>query len=477
MAEWGMSKARVSQQEQEWLQRANIEIIAGVLPMKMWLNPSWALVAIFPFLGFFPAFGHVPPWRLAAAFLPHLTNSLLAGIFFVRYRRDPSDGPGWLRVFTAFQGLVGLSWGVMVWLLWVPGNSLNHAILVIPIVAVLWSNSASKRTYSTIHMVGVLPIFGLTVTRLLLPADSVSTGLAVVFSLAFICTLVVGYGAQKQTHRLLRTNLANQELTAELRAARDDALRKRHEAEAANASKTTFLANMSHELRTPLNAILGFSDLIAKEAFGPVGVPRYADYARDINASGDHLLNIINDILDISKIESGKMAIDCAHLEPRTAIDDALRVLVPRAREKGQHLSVRLAPEVQTVFADERAFKQILINLVTNAVKYTQMGGVITVHGRRTPEDGFELIVEDNGPGIEAAALADIFLPFNQVDNRYSRHAGGTGLGLSLVRGLAVLHGGKAWIETEPGAGVKAHVYFPAGNAAAKPEAVARLSA
>ena len=477
MAGWGMSNAREPEQEKEWFRRAGLEIIAGVLPVKIWLNPSWALVAIFPFIGLFPAFGHVPPWRLVAAFLPHLANSLLAVAFFIRYRRDPSDGKSWLRVFTIFQGLVGLSWGMMVWLLWVPGNPVNHAILVIPIVAVLWSNSASKRTYWTIHLVGVLPIFGLTLARLLLSADSVSTGLAVVFSLAFLCTLVVGYGAQKQTHRLLRTNLANQELTTELRTARDDALRKRYEAEAANASKTTFLANMSHELRTPLNAILGFSDIIANESFGPVGVPRYADYARDINASGTHLLSIINDILDIAKIESGKMAIDCTYLEPRTTIENALRVLAPRVREKGQHLSVRIAPDARTVFADERALKQILINLGTNAVKFTQMGGTITVHGLRTPEGGFELIVEDNGPGIDAGALDDIFVPFNQVDNRYSRHAGGTGLGLSLVRGLAVLHGGKAWIETELGAGVRAHVYFPSGNVAAEPKVQARLTA
>jgi len=477
MAELGIGKAREPERERDWLERARLEIVAGILPVKMWLNPSWALVAVFPFLGLFPAFGHVPPWRIVAAVLPHFVNSLLAAVFFVRYRRDPLDGKGWLRVFTIFQAIVGASWGLMVWLLWVPGNALNHAIIVIPIVAVLWSNGASKRSYWSLHMLGVLPIFCLTLARLLLPADDVSIGLAVVFTLAFLCTLVVGYGAQKQTYRLLRADLANQELTAELRAARDDALRKRYEAEAANASKTTFLANMSHELRTPLNAILGFSEIIANEAFGAVGVPRYADYARDINASGGHLLSIINDILDIAKIESGKMAIDRTYLEPNATIENAIRVLAPRAREKGQHLSVRIAPDARAVFADERAFKQILINLLTNAVKFTQMAGSITVHGLRTAEGGFELVVEDNGPGIEASALDDIFLPFNQVDNRYSRHAGGTGLGLSLVRGLAALHGGKAWIETEFGAGVKAHVYFPSGNAAPTAMTEARLSA
>ena len=235
---------------------------------------------------------------------------------------------------------------------------------------------------------------------------------------------------------------------------------------------------MSHELRTPLNAILGFSDIIANETFGAVGVPRYRDYARDINASGSHLLSIINDILDIAKIESGKMTVEAETFEAQTVIDGALRVLAPRVREKGQHLSVRVAPDAGAIYADQRAFKQILINLVTNAVKFTQMGGAITVHGLKSPEGGFELVVEDNGPGIEPSLLDRIFQPFNQVDNRYNRQEGGTGLGLSLVRGLAALHGGKAWIETEFGAGVKVHVYFPDGNATKihAPSAV-RLSA
>ena len=234
---------------------------------------------------------------------------------------------------------------------------------------------------------------------------------------------------------------------------------------------------MSHELRTPLNAILGFSEIISNETFGPVGTPRYREYAHDINASGSHLLSIINDILDIAKIESGKMVIDPVSLEPLTVINNALRVLAPRIRDKGQNLSVHVESDADSVVADERAFKQILINLVTNAVKFTQMSGSITVHGLRAPDGGFELVVEDNGPGIEPSLLDSVFLPFNQVDNRYNRQEGGTGLGLSLVRGLAGLHGGRAWIETEFGAGVKAHVYFPPDDAVNAPQSARALTA
>ena len=471
------STAERPELEPELLQRTRIEVIAAVLPVKIWLNPSWALVAIVPFVGLFPAFGTVAAGRLAFTIIVHLANSLLAAAFYVRYRRDPSDGKAWLNIFTLFQALVGLSWGLMAWLLWVPGNALNHAMIVLPIVAVLWSNSAARTTYWSIYVAGVVPIYSLTLIRLLSSRDPAAVGLSVVFSLASAYMTMVAVGAKRQTECLLRANLANDNLTAELRGARDDALRKRYEAEAANASKTTFLANMSHELRTPLNAILGFSEIISSESFGPVGVPRYRDYANDIHSSGAHLLSIINDILDIAKIESGKMEIIPDYLDVKSTIDSTLRILTPRLRAKGQNLLLRIAEDASTVFVDERAFKQILMNLVGNAVKFTQSGGVITVHGCRTDDGGFELIVEDDGPGIEPSALEHIFTPFNQVDNRYNRQEGGTGLGLSLVRGLAVLHGGKAWIETEVGTGVKAHVYFPAGNLAAISEPDAQLTA
>jgi two-component system cell cycle sensor histidine kinase PleC len=445
----------------ERLARTRVSIIAAFLGLRIWLNPSWAMVAIVPFIGPFPAFGQVDAWRLVCAVGLHVVNGAIALWFKRKYAHDPSSTQRWLKTLTLFQALVGLGWGAMVWLLWVPGNTLNHAIVVLPIVAVLWSYATARTTYWTLYLAGVLPIVGLTLARIGISQTDDVAGLGVLFTVAFGYTVLTAVNVKRESDRAIRTGLANQDLTSELRTARDDALRKRFEAEAANASKTTFLANMSHELRTPLNAILGFSEIIANESFGPVGVDRYRDYAHDINASGSHLLAIINDILDISKIESGKMAVDPEPLDPTEVIDTALRVVSARVSEKGQNLTIDVAPDAQEVFADARAFKQITLNLMTNAVKFTQMGGNITLRGRRASDGGFELIVEDNGPGIEAALLDKIFQPFNQVDNRYNRQEGGTGLGLSLVRGLAALHGGKVWIETDVGTGVCAHVEFP----------------
>jgi two-component system cell cycle sensor histidine kinase PleC len=227
---------------------------------------------------------------------------------------------------------------------------------------------------------------------------------------------------------------------------------------------------MSHELRTPLNAILGFSDLIAHETLGPVGTARYREYAVDINSSGAHLLSLINDILDVAKIESGKMDIEPHALDPKAVVERSLVVVAAQARDKNQHLKVDIAAGGAVLHADERALRQIVINLANNAVKFTPVGGNITVSGGPTADGGYEICVEDDGPGVSPDMLERIFLPFNQADNRYSRTTGGTGLGLSLVRGLAELHGGRAWIESDVGAGVRAYVYFPVGIADAASE-------
>jgi len=220
---------------------------------------------------------------------------------------------------------------------------------------------------------------------------------------------------------------------------------------------------MSHELRTPLNAILGFSEIIAQECFGPVGSQRYKEYAGDIHSSGAHLLSLINDLLDVAKIEAGKMEIAPHPLDAKRTFDIALKLIGAKARERQQTLAIEIDPACPPLYADERAIKQILINLCSNAVKFTPEGGKITVRAELARCGGFQISVQDNGPGIPREKLDKIFTPFSQVDNRYDRQAGGTGLGLALVRGLAELHGGRAWLESEPGKGCCAYVVLPAG--------------
>ncbi|HEY2069213.1 MAG TPA: ATP-binding protein [Rhizomicrobium sp.] len=445
--------------------RARVELTVATLPIAVWVNPTWAALTALPFTGLFPIFGTVAWWRISLILSLHVANSFLAAFMYREARRSAEAQPYlWLRRLIGFQALISAEWGLLVWLFWVPGNTVNHVMIVMSVVAIFWAYAFSRAMHSGVYLAGVVPTAVLTLARLVFDGDASAFPLALFLSVTFIFALLFAARARRYFETMLRTRFANDDLAVELRATRDDALRKRFEAESANASKTTFLANMSHELRTPLNAILGFSELISHETLGPIGTARYKEYAVDINSSGAHLLSLINDILDVAKIESGKMDIEPRALDPKSTVERALVVVAARAREKSQHLSVDVSGG-GAIYADERALKQMVINLANNAVKFTPEGGSITISGGPTPDGGYELCVEDNGPGISPELLDRIFLPFNQVDNRYSRQEGGTGLGLSLVRGLVELHGGRAWIESDVGAGVRAYIYFPVGNA------------
>ena len=237
-------------------------------------------------------------------------------------------------------------------------------------------------------------------------------------------------------------------------------------AEAANQAKSEFLANMSHELRTPLNAINGFSEIMATEMFGPLGDDRYRGYAEDILRSGQHLLSLINDILDMAKIEAGKLTL---HLEPvslEEVCQDVIRLMRGRAEEAGLTLALDAAP-LETVDADYRALKQVVLNLVSNAIKFTPQGGRVDVLTRRTPDDRYEIAVADTGIGIAATDLARLAQPFEQVEGQHAKTNQGTGLGLALSKSLVELHGGTLEMESVLGKGTVVRVTLPMTQPAA----------
>ncbi|MBP7064539.1 EAL domain-containing protein [Ferrovibrio sp.] len=233
-------------------------------------------------------------------------------------------------------------------------------------------------------------------------------------------------------------------------------------AEEASRAKSQFLANMSHELRTPLNAIIGFSEIIRDQMFGSVGIPRYVDYARDINASGTHLLAVIGDILDMSRIEAGYYALDEKPVELASVIASALTMVRPQAERAGAVLR-NLCPEsLPQLRADERVLKQVLINLLGNAVKFTPAGGTIDVVYRTTEDGGLTLNVVDSGIGIPPDRLEHIFEPFQLAKAEVARQHGGTGLGLSISKRLMELHGGSLSLSSTVGVGTQAQLIFPA---------------
>ena len=238
---------------------------------------------------------------------------------------------------------------------------------------------------------------------------------------------------------------------AELSVANANYQAEKERAEAANRAKSEFLANMSHELRTPLNAILGFSDILQNQMFGAVGSPKYLEYSRDIHESGQHLLNVINDILDMSKIEAGHMKLMRERIDLMPLVEESLRFTSIPAAHKGIYIDQRIASGL-TLNADRRAMKQILLNILSNAVKFTNEGGRIAVRVRRIAGHAV-FTIADTGIGIPHSALAKIGQPFEQVQNQYAKSRGGSGLGLAISRSLTMLHGGRMAIRSREGCG------------------------
>ncbi|TIV91983.1 MAG: HAMP domain-containing histidine kinase, partial [Mesorhizobium sp.] len=236
-------------------------------------------------------------------------------------------------------------------------------------------------------------------------------------------------------------------------------MKETERAEAANRAKSEFLANMSHELRTPLNAIIGFSELMEQRLFGPLGSERYEEYASDINGSGKYLLGVINDILDMSKIEAGQFSLDREEIDLCPLIKETVRVISLQAAEKSITVETRIADSMR-LYADRRAIKQIAINLLSNAVKFTGQGGKITVRAR-SASGALVLTIEDNGCGIPKQALSKLGRPFEQVQNQFSKNHTGSGLGLAISRSLAELQGGALKIRSTEGVGTIVSVRIP----------------
>lgn len=271
-------------------------------------------------------------------------------------------------------------------------------------------------------------------------------GAVVVMQLSVLCVFVF----------FIIRMLANAE---ELERALADSLAK---VEEVSRSKSQFLAHMSHELRTPLNAIIGFSELTKEQAFGPLS-DRYRGYAQDIHASGAHLLALINDVLDLSRVESGKHKLFEEEVDLASLVESCVAMVDVRARSGG--IEIRAEPDAAPILrADSRAVKQVLINLLSNAIKYTAAGGTVTVEAS-LGRDGIDLFVTDTGCGIPEAMMAKIFEPFQRADSMVTRAIEGSGLGLAISRHFMELHGGELILESQVGKGTRAVARFPRARA------------
>jgi two-component system, cell cycle sensor histidine kinase PleC len=239
--------------------------------------------------------------------------------------------------------------------------------------------------------------------------------------------------------------------------------RAKEDADSANKAKSSFLANMSHELRTPLNAIIGFSELMKNQTFGPINNPKYEEYLADIHFSARHLLDIINDVLDMSKIEAGKVDLIESEVAVPEVLDSVTRIMADRAQAGSVKLEVEADPDMPHVRADQRLLRQILINLVANAVKFSPAGKSVQVRAKMIrPGNSLRISVIDEGCGIPADKIRHVLEPFGQVHDPRQQSGQGTGLGLPLAKAMVELHDGKLTLESEEGKGTRVFLDFPA---------------
>jgi len=433
-----------------------------------------------------------PTWVLLAWLALSAVLASIGGRAWWRHRAAPSPSdiaPAVIRRITLCAGLGGGLWGLFALILF-PADSMSHQVLLALVVGSMAAASLvglqsiplASASYILLSLAPLIACFGGV-------GDSLHWFMTEMLTAFAVVLIALSHNSHVAFMEGVRLRLRNAELMAqtdgmnralkrhvqELEWSRSRLIQQardmqelaqangleRQRAETANRAKSIFLANMSHELRTPLNAIIGFSDMMRTEALGPVGSLRYRAYADDINQSGMHLLGLINDLLDLSKIEAGKMRliedlVDVDHL-----VEDC-RTLVQDSAKRAQIELVAEVPRgLPAIYADERKLKQILINLCVNAVKFTPEHGTVRIAAMIEPSGCLAIRVSDSGTGIKPEDVAPVLEPFGQLDGILPREQAGTGLGLPLSKMLAEIHGGELEIQGSVGTGATVLLRLP----------------
>jgi len=395
--------------------------------------------------------------------------ALVAWLLVKKFRRTRlvlGNTQRWLQAFGSLYFANGIVWSVLVLLLWQPANYSNNMFLTVIIFGLIITYVVQMNANNAVFLAAVSPPTLTLWLSFMFKGEDLALMFTVLVPCFFFWIFWISRIAGARVISILELQFHNEDLLRDLSHARDDAIRQRADAERANLAKSTFMANMSHELRTPLNAILGFSEMIQREIFGPTGSPRYIEYANDIHQSGDHLLTLINDILDLTKIESGKMELDREEFEINELVTDCIRMVTESAESGAVRLVFDGATPSPIINADNRAIKQAVLNLLSNGIKFTPPDGLVSIATKIADRDDLVITVSDTGIGISPDEIDAVMQPFEQVDNRYDRAQTGTGLGLAMVKSLVGLHGGTCTLDSIVDEGTVATIRLPGATSA-----------
>jgi two-component system cell cycle sensor histidine kinase PleC len=373
----------------------------------------------------------------------------------------PQKVKSWRWCLVLAQTLMGACWSLVVGDLLAVELSVARLFLLFVVIMVSAVTAMLAETIPIAVIFGLLPI-SMRLVTLAVAHDSLrDIALAVMAAGAQLFFLLFSSRVHETTVTSLKLRAEKEALLLEVQEAKANSDEARRRAEEANLAKSHFLATMSHELRTPLNAILGFSEVMKGEVFGPHTNPAYREYANDIHSSGHHLLTLINEILDLSRIEAGRYDLREEALSIAHIIDDAKHMLSLRAKAKNQTVHAKIEMSLPRLWADERATRQIVLNILSNAIKFTPPGGEIWIKAGWTAGSGQYISIKDSGPGIPEEEIPLVLSSFGRGSLAIKTAEQGSGLGLPIVKGLIDLHGGTFVLKAKPREGTEVIVTFP----------------
>jgi two-component system cell cycle sensor histidine kinase PleC len=384
----------------------------------------------------------------------------LCRIYFHR-ERSHDEQRDWIGLMSASELLTGVCWSLPLFLFWNAAGSMQQIYLIASVMAVIAVRLLVVNQFMPVLVAGTGVLTVGVALRCVSEAGPIYLALGGTIIALEAFFLFVARNLQDTARDMLIFKAQKDSLVEDLRRAKEKAEEEKAKAEAANKAKSAFLATMSHELRTPLNAIMGFSEILKREMFGPLNVSIYKNYADDIHHSGHYLLALINDILDLSRIEAGRRELQDEPMSVLVAVEDANHLLLMKAADKQIDVRTHLSESLPKLMADRRALNQVMINLLSNAIKFTPVGGVVEVNAGRTPDGGLAIQVSDNGPGIPPHEIDIALGAFSRGSLATKEAIDGAGLGLPIVKGLMEIHGGDIKIANGPSGGTQVTITFP----------------